>query len=84
MYEFFHQCILLLRNVNNIRGFTRETLVALAAIIESREWRRQNAKNRILAEHIQAYKEVLYVICCMQLGIVLTCHITMLNLSIHP
>jgi len=50
----FHPNIFL-RNISNVRGFTRETLVALAANIESREWRRQyNAKDRIPAEHPRA------------------------------
>ena len=45
----------MLRNINNIRGFTREVLVALAANIESREWRRKyNAKNKIPVEHPRA------------------------------
>ncbi len=43
------------REVNNIRGFTRETLSALLVNIESREWRRQfNAENTIPPEHPRA------------------------------
>jgi len=46
---------IVLRNINNIRGFTGETLIALAANIESREWKRQfNARNRIPAENPRA------------------------------
>ena len=38
-----------------MRGFTRETLIALAANIESREWRRQyNQDHDIPAEHPRA------------------------------
>ena len=36
------------RKTNNIRGFSRETMVALVANIESQEWRREfNAKSGI-------------------------------------
>ena len=43
------------RNVSGVRGLTRETLVALVANIESRDWRRMfNIKNNIPAEHPRA------------------------------
>ncbi|XP_065892094.1 uncharacterized protein [Dysidea avara] len=43
------------RKVNNIRGFSRETLIALVANIESREWRRNfNIINGIPPEHPRA------------------------------
>ena len=38
------------RNINGVRGFSRETLIAIAANIESREWRREfNVKHNIPA-----------------------------------
>ena len=49
----------LLRNVNNTKGFARETLVALEANIESGEW--CNAKNRIPVEHPQSPFKIVYV-----------------------
>ena len=43
------------RNINNIRGFTRETLSGLLVDIESREWRRKyNRENDIPPEHPRA------------------------------
>ena len=43
------------RNLNNIRGFTRETLSGLLVDIESREWRRKYSReNDILPEHLRA------------------------------
>ena len=43
------------RSINNIKGFSRETLVALIANIESREWRRQLCeKNGLPGEHPRA------------------------------
>ena len=43
------------REINNIRGFTRETVSALIVDIESREWRREyNRKNNIPLEHPRA------------------------------
>lgn len=55
MYIYF----ILLRNINNIRGFSRETLVALAANIESKEWRRRyNIENGIPVEHPRASSTV--------------------------
>ena len=43
------------RNLNNIRGFTRETLSGLLVDIESREWRRKyNRENDIPPEHPRA------------------------------
>lgn len=48
-------CLCNFRNVNGVRGFSRETLIALAANIESREWRREyNLKHDIPAEHPRA------------------------------
>jgi len=44
MHTCFHlalHAMITYRNVSNIKGFSRETLVALIANIESREWRRQ-------------------------------------------
>ena len=58
----------LLRNVNNTKGFARETLVALEANIELEEW--CNAKNRIPVEHPQSPFKIVYVppgldfVCC--------------------
>ena len=50
-YMIQHAC----RKVNNIRGFSRETLIALVANIESREWRRNfNIINGIPPEHPRA------------------------------
>ena len=41
-----------LRELRNIRGFSRETLNAIIANIESREWRRQYCNNNdIRPEH---------------------------------
>ena len=49
------ECNLIYRNVSVVRGFSRETLVALVANIESRDWRRIfNIKNNIPAEHPRA------------------------------
>jgi len=46
---------LIYRNVSGVRGFSRETLVALVANIESRDWRRIfNIKNNIPTEHPRA------------------------------
>ena len=43
------------RNVDRIRGFSRETLIALAANIETREWRQEyNKNNGIAPEHPRA------------------------------
>ena len=43
------------RNIEGVRGFTRETLIALVANIESREWRRKfNKDQNIAAEHPRA------------------------------
>lgn len=43
------------RDLSNIRGFTRETLNAVIANIESREWRRQYCiRNGIPLEHPRA------------------------------
>lgn len=40
------------RPIDRIRGFSRETLIALMANIESREWRRvRNENNAIPPEH---------------------------------
>jgi len=36
-----HDIALLHRSIAGVRGFSRETIVALAANIESREWRRK-------------------------------------------
>ena len=41
------------RNLSGIRGFTRETLIALTTTIESREWVRRNRSCNIL-EHPRA------------------------------
>ena len=38
------------RDVSGIRGFSRETLVALVANIESREWRRRYLESKQLPE----------------------------------
>jgi len=47
--------LLIYRNVDRIRGFSRETLIALAANIETREWRREyNNNNGIPPEHPRA------------------------------
>ena len=43
------------RSISNIKGFSRETLIALIANIESREWRRQFClKSGIPVEHPRA------------------------------
>ena len=43
------------RNVDRIRGFSRETQIALAANIETREWRQEyNKNNGIAPEHPRA------------------------------
>ena len=43
------------REINNIRGFSRETLLALTTTIESREWvRRKNAIDGHVPEHPRA------------------------------
>ena len=48
-------CLCNFRNINGVRGFSRETLIALSANIESREWRREfNVKHNIPAEHPRA------------------------------
>ena len=48
----WYMCLCTFRNVNGVRGFSRETLIALAANIESREWRREfNVKHNIPPEH---------------------------------
>ena len=45
----------LFRRINNIRGFSRETLVALVANLESREWRRKfNIAHGLAPEHPRA------------------------------
>ena len=39
-------------NISGVRGFSKETLIALVANIESREWRRRyNTEHSIPAEH---------------------------------
>ena len=43
--------ILLFRDINDIKGFTREILIALVADIESREWRSQLNRLGIPAPH---------------------------------
>ena len=43
------------RSISDVRGFSRETLIAIAANIESQEWRQQYcAVNNIPMEHPQA------------------------------
>ena len=43
------------RDVSNIRGFTRETLIALTTTMESREWMRwTNTSLRLPPEHPQS------------------------------
>ena len=43
------------RSITGVQGFSRETLVALFANIESRQWRRAyNAKDDMLPEHPRA------------------------------
>lgn len=43
---------MIFRPLNDVRGFTRETLIALAADIETRQWRRGfNLMNGIPVEH---------------------------------
>ena len=58
MYTCFHlalHAMITNRNVSNIKGFSRETLVALIANIESREWRRQFClSNGLPGEHPRA------------------------------
>ena len=50
--QFFGLCI---RSINNVLGFSRETLVAVIANIESREWRRiENIRNKRKPEHPRA------------------------------
>jgi len=45
----------LCRSVNNVQGFSRETLVALTTNIESREWRRRFcSRNDLPSEHPRA------------------------------
>ena len=40
------------RPLNNVRGFTRETLIALAADIETSQWHREfNLTNGVPVEH---------------------------------
>lgn len=47
--------LFLCRSISNIRGFSRETLVAIFANIESREWRRGfSAREGIPPEHPRA------------------------------
>ena len=41
LYTFNGVSIINYRKIDNIRGFTKETLVAVTTNIESREWRRQ-------------------------------------------
>ena len=48
-------CMYVCRSIDRVRGFSRETLVALAANTETREWRRQyNVENGIPPEHPRA------------------------------
>ena len=43
------------RNINNVQGFSRETLVALTTNIKSREWRhRFCSSNGLPSEHPRA------------------------------
>ena len=43
------------RSINTVRGFTRETLIALTTTIESREWiRRRNSSKKLPPEHPRA------------------------------
>ena len=51
-----NRCMLLsYRNIDRIRRFSRETLIALAANIETREWRQQYKNNNGIApEHPRA------------------------------
>lgn len=43
------------RSISNVRGFTRETLIAVTTTIESREWiRRRNARKKLPPEHPRA------------------------------
>ena len=54
LYYYTHTCTHY-RDVSNIRGFSRETLNALLADIESREWRREfNIREGIPLEHPRA------------------------------
>ena len=52
------KCILycsVYRSINGVRGFSRETQIAVAANIESREWRRKyNHECNIPVEHPRA------------------------------
>ena len=46
---------LCIRSINNVLGFSRETLVAVIANIESREWRRiENIRSKRKPEHPRA------------------------------
>jgi len=43
------------RSISGVRGFSKETLIALVANIESREWRRKyNSEHNLPAEHPRA------------------------------
>jgi len=43
------------RSISGVRGFSRETLVAVVANIESREWRKKfNSEHNVPAEHPRA------------------------------
>ena len=42
MQVFYFPAVINFREVTGIKGFTREVLIALAADIESREWRSQH------------------------------------------
>ena len=47
--------VVLYRSISNVLGFSRETLVAVIANIESREWRRiENIRNKRKPEHPRA------------------------------
>ena len=49
------ELLLYSRSISGVRGFSRETLVALLANIESREWRKKfNSERGVLPEHPRA------------------------------
>ena len=49
------ELLLYSRSISGVRGFSRETLVALVANIESREWRKKfNSERGVLPEHPRA------------------------------
>ena len=55
MTEEYTICMLLYRSIDRVRGFSRETVVALVANIETRKWRhRFNIENGIPQEHPRA------------------------------